>query len=249
MTFKRVDRGNYHLYFDGDGSKIPSVTTLINQGVPKPALMGWAARLAGEYTADHLDSLVGLDRDGIVDLVSGASRRMNRQATGRGSDVHDLLHRIALGETVTPPPEQAPFVDAYLRFLDDWQPVTVAVEGSVVNRRYRYAGTFDWLGKLRDEWAIVDYKTGASGVFKEVGLQLAAYRAAEAMLVDRREVPMPTTEAGYAVHLRDDGTYSLLPVASGPAEFAAFLHAAHVAAFIARDDVIGGETYPEEIPA
>ena len=85
----------------------------------------------------------------------------------------------------------------------------------------------------------------------ETCLQVAAYRAADAYIdADNVEQPMPPTDAGYALWLKDDGSYELVPVASGPEIFAVFLHAGHIAAFQQRekDDLIG-LPLPTPVPA
>jgi hypothetical protein len=40
-------------YTDTDGNKYDSVTTIISGGVPKPFLMGWSNKLAGEYAIEQ----------------------------------------------------------------------------------------------------------------------------------------------------------------------------------------------------
>jgi|TARA_Y100000034_G_scaffold134520_1_gene203177 hypothetical protein len=40
-------------YTDADGNKYDSVTTIISGGVPKPFLMGWSNKLAGEYAIEQ----------------------------------------------------------------------------------------------------------------------------------------------------------------------------------------------------
>jgi len=234
MTFIRRPSGRYWRY-ELDRKKVPSVTTLINAGVPKPALVGWAARIAAEYTAEHIDEIARLDKPAIVELVKGAADRERNAAAATGTDVHKLAERLAGGEHVDVPEGLAGLVDGYLAFVNDWQPEIVAVEAGICNRRWWYAGTFDILARFNDVCALVDIKTGASGVWPDACLQIAAYRHAEVMLdPEGREVPMPATQAGYALWLTGDGGYQLLPMESGPDIFAVFLHAAHVAAFTTR---------------
>lgn len=242
MSFRRVERkGGYHTY-ELNGKRLPGVTTLIGDGVPKPALVGWSARVAAEYAADHVDEIARLERDAAVDLIKGAANRSRNQRGNIGSQVHDLARRLDAGEQVEIPDELAGYVDAYLAFVSDWQPVTIAAERPIVNRRWRYAGTFDLICRLGELTTLVDFKTGASGVFPETCLQVAAYRHAETMLdAGGTEVRMPHTDAGHALWLLDDGRYELSPVESGDDVFHVFLHACHVAGFQqrAKDELIG----------
>ena len=183
-----------------------------------------------EYAADNLDVLTELDRDGRVELVRGAHNRSRDAAASRGTIVHALAQELVGGGDVEVVEDLAGYADGFLRFIDEWDVKPVAVERPIANRRWWYAGTFDLVATLRGDPFLVDIKTGASGIFPEACLQVAAYRAAETMLDDDgAEVPMPETEAGAALWLPGDGTYELHPLASGPDVFHAFLHACYVA--------------------
>lgn len=241
MTFRRINRGKWHSYEDG-GRKVPGVTTMIGKGTPKPNLIAWAARCAGECAADNLDLLATMDHAAVVDFVKGESDRRKNFAGVKGSQVHALAQRIAADEPVEVPEAISGYVDAYLAWMGDWQPEVLAVEAPVISRRWWYAGSFDLLARLPGELiSLIDIKTGGSGVWPETCLQIAAYRHAEVMLDGKKEVPMPATGAGHALWLGQGGEYEFLPVASGEEEFATFLHVAYVAAFMGLDkeDLIG----------
>jgi hypothetical protein len=45
---RRVDTAKGHYYRDATGQRVPGVTTIIGDGVPKPALINWAANAAAE---------------------------------------------------------------------------------------------------------------------------------------------------------------------------------------------------------
>jgi len=242
MTFRRVQRGRWHSY-ELDGRRVPGVTTLIRDGIPKPNLLDWAARIAAEYAADHIDDISRLERDAAIDLIKNAHSRARNFGGAKGTEIHGIAQRLASGEQIDVPETIAGYVDAYLAFIDDWQPTVLALEAPIVNRRWFYGGSFDLLAGLRGgATSLLDIKTGGSGVWPETCLQIAAYRHAETMLDDAgAEQPMPATDAGHALWLGDDGHYELVPVESGDDIFAVFLHVAHVAAFMnrAKDDLIG----------
>jgi hypothetical protein len=197
--------------------------------------------MAAEYAADHLDEIAPLDRDAAVDLIKNASNRAKNFAAAKGTEIHNLAQRVTAGEPVEVPDAIAGYVDAYLAFLSDWSYQAIATEGSCASRRWQYAGAFDTMGTLAGQMAIIDIKTGGSGIWPETCLQVAAYRHAEITLDEGgREIPMPTVDAGYGLWLTDTG-YELLPLECGPDIFAVFLHAGHVTAFSDRkkDDLIG----------
>lgn len=116
------------------------------------------------------------------------------------------------------------------KFMEDWKPEFVHVERTVVNRKRGYAGTFDFICYLNIAGigrvlVLGDYKT-SNGVWPETGLQLAAVRYAEAMLVLQpdgtyEELAVPTVDMCVEVHIQDDD-YDVYPVAAGPEQFVAF---------------------------
>ena len=116
---KRRNYGRGHGY-TLDGQKVPGVTTIISDGLPKPALMGWAAKTIAEYVADRLDQADGhvladqlvddlgelarvkgkpwpdkLSRTKVAELLKGIHYEDRDQAAKRGTQVHALAERLA----------------------------------------------------------------------------------------------------------------------------------------------------------
>ena len=245
---RRVDRGRGHTYLL-DGEKAPGVTTIVREGIPKPAFINKAAETTAGYAIDHWDELTELPVSMRMKALMGARWEALRKASTRGTDVHKLAHRLAAGEEVDVPEPLEGFVDAYLRFTEEWQPVELLVEVVVLNRRHRYMGTLDLIAGLADgkRW-LLDWKTTASGVWPESALQLAGYRYAESYIDGSgEEQPMLEVDAAGVVWLRADG-YDLVPVETGPDVFRKFLYAQQVAAFtgLPREALIGEALQPPE---
>ena len=252
LPTRRVNRGSGHSYFL-DGVPCDGVTWLRDNGVPKPQLIDWAARTTAGYAVDHWEELGGL---GVAERLRTLERSrwaVVNEAKVRGTDVHKLAQRLAQGEEVDVPEHLVGHVDAYLRFVREWEPVELLVEAVVINRQWRYMGTLDLVAQLADGrvW-LLDWKTSAKGIFRESALQLAAYRHAEHYFkpghqLDGGEVPMPQVDAAGAVWLRADG-YDLVPCETGDAVFRAFLYAAEVARFnnAPVEDYIGEALPPPE---
>lgn len=152
----------------------------------KPALMDWAARLAA---------------------ASGdpkAHIKAREKAAGGGTDVHALIERDLrqrLGEPVAPEIDASDEVLlAYAKWATwakavDLTPLVVEVR--VASFANRVAGTLDFLGFIRGELAVADWKTG--GIYAEAHLQSAAYRAFV------REMTGETLP-GVLVHIPKDGS-------------------------------------------
>jgi hypothetical protein len=240
---RRQDYGRNHSYLI-DGQKADGVTGVLNDGVPKPALVGWSARMVAEYVVEEWQSLARLletaGPDAVVELLKGTPNRDRDKAAKRGTEVHGYAELIALGQEVEVPDELIGHVDSYLQFRDDWQPFDEILEAVVFNRTYRYGGTLDIIATLKNRLlpsgkasrALIDIKTNRSGPFAEVALQGAAYRYAEIMVdkVSGEEVPMPEVDEVLCLWLRADG-YDLIPFKAGPEEFSYFLYAQQVAHF------------------
>lgn len=276
--------GNGHSYFL-DGEKVPGVTTILGNGIPKPALVGWAARTVAEYVTDRLTmrdlSRPGGGEDYVVDAAEllEALRRFNETsrypekwrvgelnrgtlakvlarvqyadrdaAANRGTEVHRLAEKLARGEELEVPEELTGHVDAYRRFLDDFDPTDAVLERVVVNRRWRYMGRLDSIMSIDHPdlgRTLLDVKTSRSGPFEEVALQLAGYRYAETMLEDDgTEVPMEQVDACAVVWVRADG-YDLIPFRADENAFRIFLYAKQVGEWLDRDHG-GGATVKGE---
>ena len=242
---KRIDSGRGHWY-RLDGEKVDGVTTVISNGIPKPALMPWAAKEVATFAADHLDLLAELDRDARIDLLKGAHFRDRDKAARRGTEVHNLAEKIINGQEVEVPEELLGHVDSYLAFLDEFDPKPILVEAVVGNRTHGWMGTLDLVAEVMGEVYLMDVKTTRSGIFGEVGLQLAAYRHAEFYIdADGNEQPFPRTDHGAAIWVRADG-YDVVPVESGPDIYRVFRYAQQIAQFqtVTSKQVVGDVIQP-----
>ena len=257
---KRINSGSGHRY-TLDGVKVPGVTTVIGDGLPKKALVPWAGRTVGEYVIDRLehgddghvlaDRLItdlrawnktrkwpeklngDLPRVGLAKLLGQVMYASRDEAAVRGTDVHALANRLAQGEEVTVPEPLEGHVDAYLRFLEEWDVEVEITEFIVGYRKYGgYAGTGDLIAMLGAERWLLDIKTG-SGVYGDTGLQLEAYGNADFYLADDgSEQPLPAVDRYGVVWVRADG-YDLVPFDVEPADFRQFLYCLATARWVA----------------
>jgi len=229
-----VRRGAGHSYIL-DGEPCDGVTSILSAGVPKPALVGWAANTTAAYAVDRWDELAAIGVAERLTRLQQARFESTKAATVRGTAVHALAEQLIRGDEVDVPDELVGHVDACLDFLTDYDVDEIAVEAVVVNRGNgagagRYMGCLDLLARIRGAVWLVDWKTGGRGVFPEVALQLAAYRHAETLLVDGGEVPLPAVDRAVAVWLRADG-YDVYPVDAGDDTYRTFLYVQQLAAF------------------
>ena len=237
------------------------VTTLIGAGLAAPALAKWGRNTVARVALDERDQWENLPRDIAYEYLRNAPDRERDEAGNRGREVHELAERILAGEEVEVPDALINHVDAYLTFLEEWQPEVLAFEVIGGNLRYHYFGKFDLLVKVkgwfaddadREATVLVDLKTSRSGWFAKDALQLVAYGNFEFMgspsvhregkgagtrwyddLMPDDLLPMPELD-GYAVlHVNSEGAYRLVPVKMSRARklFATFLHIVRLAEF------------------
>ena len=269
--FERKNQGSSHSYLL-DGQRIPGVTTVIGI-LDKPALVNWAAEQSASYAVENWDTLSGLPVMERAKRIQGARYQTNRKAVVKGNRMHALGERLAHGETVDAPPEIRSQVEAYARFLDRWQLVTVATETPVCDTGYAYGGTFDLIAQTpRYGTALMDIKTG-KGVYAEVAMQLNAYAACDLRLVSEvitgprggkstvwREAALPQIDSLLVAHVLEDDV-EMVPVKLDPAILDSFLHLLEVfegwhkrVGWDFRDEAsydppIGKPVWPEDVPA
>lgn len=230
MAIRRIQRGRNHGYTI-HGMKAMGVTTALSKGMPKPALMYWAAKCVAEEAAEMMQADSWRVHSDLIAYLKAAPIRKRDSAAVRGTKVHKLAEHLVHGKEVEVPLELAGYVAQCARFLDEWRVKPLLVERIVGSYRWGYAGTFDLIGELPDGRRVLfDYKTGRD-IWPETALQLAAYRHAEAYVADDG-TEMPMREVGIheakAVHIGAEG-YSVIPLDTGPAVHKAFLHVLQVA--------------------
>jgi hypothetical protein len=241
---RRVDTAKGHHYKDAAGNRVPGVTTIIGDGVPKPALITWAGNATAEAAIDAWDELAALPPAARLKRLQGARYAERDKAKDRGTEVHRAAEQLLAGKAVQVPEEIAGHVESYARFLDEFKVEPVHVEFSCVSYRWGYAGTADLYAGLvlPDKGAaklLLDLKTSRSGVFGETALQLAGYRFADAWVIEGEEIEPPHIDYCAAIHVRGDG-FDLIPVEAGAQEHKDLLYAMRVGQFVARSrDLIG----------
>jgi hypothetical protein len=238
---RRINRGAGHSYIL-DGEPVAGVTSILAEGLPKPALVDWAARETANYAVNNWTELTAEQPAQRLRKLEKSRFVVNREATARGTTVHKYAAALLAGQTVDVPDAYGDVVDRCLDFLRDWQISELAVEATVINRTWGYMGACDLIARVGDDptvW-LFDWKTGRSGVWPDVALQLAAYAHAESMLVGDVERPFPNVERAAAVYLTGDH-YDVIPAQIDEPVFRAFLHCMGIAEWrsLPRGEVIG----------
>jgi hypothetical protein len=189
------------------GKKYPSVTAYLG-AIAKPALVKWAANQEREMVSAAAAKLHASLTSVISEpsfamalrerLSSKQAQQIQKEtAAAIGTIVHERIEwelRKELGlYTKEEPflPEQlvredgsvvvhpaAVAWEAFKKWRDDVKLKPVAIEQRVYSHRWEFAGTYDFKGLVRDQLAIVDWKSGKA-LYDEHDVQIAAYREAE----------------------------------------------------------------------
>ena len=266
-----TDDGRYYIHPE-TGQHLISVTNVLGECLSKPALVPWAAKAANDKAWEVLPRMVaamlrpadcrpagvaerrewepcGKCRPCVEREIKGHHTVIKDSAAELGSLVHDAAEARVLGAPQVANPDVEPFIDQFLRFLDDFgldiEADFEATELTVANPRLGYAGTLDAIVRLpfdaylagdervrrlpdgqRKLW-LIDYKSSltqpASTLYDSHPLQLAGLRfATEMWLPDGSVVPMLKGVSGCAIlNLRTDD-YALIPLHVGQSEKKAF---------------------------
>jgi hypothetical protein len=227
MTIKKADHGTWHSYTI-DGRRAVGVTTAL-KGIPKDALVPWAAKEVATYVVDNIyDVKRMLDSGGrypTIDFLKSIPNQKRDTAAVRGTEVHALAEKYIRGEEIEVDDALRPYVDGYATFIKDWNPASIHEEIVVASRTHLYAGTLDSIQDIPSLGrCLVDYKTG-KGVYGETALQVAAYRYAEVYLdADGNEQQMVSVDRTFVLHIQPD-TYDLVPLVADEAAFESYLKA------------------------
>lgn len=190
---QRVDARESHVLYDGkvrldfdpvkhwyyiNGEYANGVTTVLKI-LNKPALVGWAANMAGDYIKANLVPGEAVDEIKIQALVKGAKsahRDRRDSAADGGTYIHNWIEEYVRGENPAMPvnPTLKRVIDDFLEWHDRVRPETVYAERMLCSVEHKLAGTPDLVCRVDGKLTIMDWKTG-SGIYPEMFLQMAAY--------------------------------------------------------------------------
>jgi len=167
MVVIKTEKNNLR-YYEIDGKKYYSVTSILVATLEKPELEAWRA-MVGKEEAD----------------------RIARERAVIGSVCHHrILSKYSI-RSLEPPAIHLPWKDLRewleeLNYRSElcemmWQEAIdsidlepVYIEHTLVSHRHRFAGTFDMLARIFDKDVLIDLKTSKE-LWEEHKLQLAAY--------------------------------------------------------------------------
>lgn len=215
--------------------EVISVTSATGGGMPKPYLIGWAAKMTAQAAVDDHDIVAAMlkkgDERAAIDHLKGARYRDSGAKADRGTIVHSALESYLAGKQIDKAavegqlrearvplnmwPSTAAMIAGIMEFLHDEEPEVFWSEATVYSRTHGYAGTTDLIARMRVggklQNVILDVKT-SKAIYDETALQVCAYARADFVgLDDGTEAPLTpdgeTIEHGIVVRPTPTGSY------------------------------------------
>lgn len=215
--------------------EVISVTSAIGGGMPKPHLIGWAAKVTAEKAVDDHAIVAAMldkgDERGAIEHIKRARFADSGAKADRGTIVHGALEAYLAGKPLSQETIEAQLKEArvplnmwksaaamiagLMEFLYDEEPEVYWSESTVYSRAHGYAGTADLIARMRvggtKQNVILDVKT-SKAIYNETALQLCAYARADFVgQDDGTEAPLtPNGEAiqhGIVVRPTASGKY------------------------------------------
>lgn len=232
--FRRRNYGRNHGYLL-DGQKIISVTKVLSLGMPKPALINWAASEAAQAAWELQDRQQKLSYSEFVTHVAKAHERKRNTAAVKGTAVHNYGEQLVHGvKVIGIPDEVAAKVDQYVKFLNEWQVVPLVVEAPICIMDLPCGGTFDIVftsplfpGRV----FLGDIKT-SKAVYGDNALQLEAYSRGDFYVDLATGSEMPMADLGITDHVvihLEDSRYTVVEMAQGDEVWGVFQSAVGIA--------------------
>lgn len=222
--------------------RLLSVTSVLSLA-PAPELAAWKTSRALRAAFDRRHDLAAIqddetaDRDRLLAWCAEQPNTIAAEAADRGTRAHEAAAVSWVTTTETDDREVRPFQRRFREQVELWGVEQVAVEASVANLTYGYAGSADLVARVPalaaaitgdpEALGLIDIKTGA--VRPSAALQIAAYANAEHVIGTHGQLrPMPPVKWGAVLHLRPRKS-SWYPVQIGKGSFTAFLRVLQMA--------------------
>ena len=182
----RMYGGEVELVFDSilhrysvSGKKVPGVTSIIGNTIPKPALMYWAANMAADYWKEQVKPGKSYDEIQLEQfwLASKKAHTQRKEDAGTvGSFTHRWVEDYIKGKNPELPlnPQMLSSVNSFMEWVNTHKVKFLSAEQPVYSRKYNYCGTADFFCHIDGELWLGDSKT-SNAIYEEMKIQTSAY--------------------------------------------------------------------------
>lgn len=155
-------------YRNAAGMVIPGTTDVTGRFMDRSRLLYWAFNRGKQGHPQLYD-------DGALNIGTAVHMMCELDLKGRSRDDIEYYLETTLTDRADRSKAEAAY-RAFRAWRDEFHVVTIEQEVSLVSEKLQFGGTLDTVALVRNEWAILDFKTSASGeVYEDMVLQLAAY--------------------------------------------------------------------------
>ncbi len=171
----------HHHVYRVDDNIVPSVTSIcgiIDKGWPPNYIKSQARK----YFKENIETRFPGSKENIIGLHDeslDAHKKHSSEAMEIGSHVHSTVESMLRDPSFDQEwdEDMSPSISAFLKFYlrNDIEPDFL--EKKIYSKKYNYAGTLDFAGRLNGEQVIIDWKT-SSTIRDKHKLQLSAYHQA-----------------------------------------------------------------------
>lgn len=210
-------------YYDINGEKLPSVTTILGL-LDKKVLVPWGAKCVAEHVASRLSHDNVYTKSDIVQHLTECRNAWvweSDRATTIGTNVHEMTEGILKSDPVLSKQpiciEEENCLCAFYEFLNTYKVEALETETLVYN--VGYAGRTDIVALVNGVKTLIDTKT-SKAVYPEYRMQVAAYVNA----YNRDKQPSDMVQKGAILRLdKKTGGFEYKEVRAIDKEYAKFL--------------------------
>ena len=186
-----VDQYGYEIDLGHRVLKCKRTTKLVNDGTPKPALVGWGIKQVAEYAVNNINLLSQHTKKDALKLLKGSPWDHRDSRAIRGTNVHNAIESISKGKEMSEDltDDERCCVEAVEYLMANRNTKVLASEIVGFNIDLMYAGTFDhWeIDKETGVTWLLDWKT-SKGIYPDNALQMAAYQNFTHVLLKTQKV-------------------------------------------------------------
>lgn len=195
-----------HLYTVND-KKVDGTTGVLGV-INKPALIGWAVNMAVAYFQKIIKAGISYDEIQLKAMSDGmkSCHRIKRDEAGDiGKLVHNWIEDYIKGNKpkMLVNEKAKKCIEKFLEWEKKSKIEFIHSEKIVYSKKYKYAGTLDFIGKKGGKIVLGDFKT-SSGIWNEMWFQTSGYQQAYL-----EEFPKEKISHQIIVRLGKDGSFEV----------------------------------------
>ena len=170
---------NRHIFYDGEGNKLLSVTAATGVIDKSGALMGWAVKMMGLYLLDQKLKGNKIITEDLINEAKREYRRLKTEAADIGTEIHEWVSDWILKKNPEMPDNEKVVngIMAFLKFQKEHKFKWVESERYIFSKKHKYAGILDSIAKEGNKLILVDFKS-SNGIYDSMRFQVSGYQIA-----------------------------------------------------------------------